>query len=452
MKEVIIKVKLYFICFQKLKIINNMTSRQKRIIFITLGIIIGVILISILFNNHQKNVSLTMWGFYDSPDTINYIISSFNQKYPNIKIQYIQKTPDTYYNDLIIAFANNKAPDIFMLPGNWIPTFQNKIQPLDLNKDKDINLKFIENNYPKIVKNDLVLNNNLFGVPISLDTLALYYNKDIFYKEGIPLPPKNWNELLNLIPRLRKIDNQGNILRAAIALGTYDNIQWANDILASLMMQYGSSITDINTKQATFGNEINFNGKTIIPGISALQSYTQFADPKSQYYTWTNEFFNNIYAFSQNKVAMIISYHLIQKDLEGKVNFGITNFPLIDPNNSQYYGRTINLAVSNRSKYSKEAWLFLKLWTNPKIEDYYFKQTNNLPALTSLIQQLYNDADLWAFATQLPYCNSYYQFNYKIMNETFSKMINDIIAAHLDYDEVIKDAVNRINLAWQNKQ
>ena len=280
----------------------------------------------------------------------------------------------------------------------------------------------------------------------------MYYNKDIFYKEGIPLPPKNWNELLNLIPRLRKIDNRGNILRAAIALGTYDNIQWANDILASLMMQYGSSITDINTKQATFGNEINFNGKTIIPGISALQSYTQFADSKSQYYTWTNEFFNNIYAFSQNKVAMIISYHLIQKDLEGKVNFGITNFPLIDPNNSQYYGRTINLTVSNRSKYSKEAWLFLKSWTNPKIEDYYFKQTNNLPALTSLIQQLYNDADLWAFATQLPYCNSYYQFNYKIMNETFSKMINDIIAAHLDYDEVIKDAVNRINLAWQNKQ
>ena len=144
MKEVIIKVKLYFICFQKLKIINNMTSRQKRIIFITLGIIIGVILISILFNNRQKNVSLTMWGFYDSPDAINYIISSFNQKYPNIKIQYIQKTPDTYYNDLIIAFANNKAPDIFMLPGNWIPTFQNKIQPLDLNKDKDINLKFIK--------------------------------------------------------------------------------------------------------------------------------------------------------------------------------------------------------------------------------------------------------------------------------------------------------------------
>ncbi|MGC8944511.1 MAG: ABC transporter substrate-binding protein [Minisyncoccia bacterium] len=430
-----------------------MTLRQKRIIFFIVGIIVVLIFLSIIYSKKNGAVNLTMWGFYNSPEDIDSIISIFQNKYPNINIQYVQKDPQSYYNDLIIAFANNKAPDIFMLPGNWVPTFQNKILPLNLNKDRDINLKFIENNYPKIVKSDLVFDNNLYGIPISLDTLVLYYNKDIFYQEKIPLPPQNWDEFLNLISRLRKIDNRGNVLRAAVALGTYDNIQWANDILASLIIQYGSSITDPVLKRATFSKEINLNGKTIIPGVEALKSYTQFADKKSQYYTWSNESFNNIFAFTQGKVAMIISYNLIQQELQRKnINYGIAPFPLIDVNNPKYYGRTINLAVSKYSKFPQESWLFLKLWSNPEVEEYYTKQTKNVPTLNILIQKISQDPLLGVFANQIPNSYSWYQFNFKEIVGIFSKMINDIVVANLDYNTVIKEANNRLDILWQKQK
>lgn len=429
-----------------------MISRQKKFIVIIVSIISGIILLNIIFSHSgTRTTNLIMWGFYDSPDTINPIIRSFTQQFPNINITYIQKDPNNYYNELILAFANNKAPDIFMLPGNWIPTFQDKIIPLNLNKDKEINLATIDKIYPLVVKQDLVFNNQLMGMPISIDTLALYYNKDIFYNNKIALPPNNWSELLSLIPKLKKIDAVGGISKSAIALGTSDNVQWANDILASLMMQYGSSIVDVNKKQATFGAVSIFGGKQIIAGEEALKEYTQFADPRSQYVTWGNYFYNDIEAFLTGKTAMIISYNLIQSKLQTNPNlhYGITNFPLIDSNNKQYYGRTINLVVAKTTKNSKEAWSFLKYWANPKINQLYFSLSKNIPPRLDVNQTLLNDPIVGVFASQIPFCRSWYQFNYNKIAVIFSKMINDIIIAHLDYSNAVKTAVDRINLEWQ---
>ncbi|HRV32341.1 MAG TPA: hypothetical protein P5241_02140 [Candidatus Paceibacterota bacterium] len=56
--------------------------------------------------------------------------------------------------------------------------------PLDL-IDKNYNINNIRKEFVPVVEQDCVEGNNLFGLPISVDTLALYYNVNILDQLGI---------------------------------------------------------------------------------------------------------------------------------------------------------------------------------------------------------------------------------------------------------------------------
>jgi multiple sugar transport system substrate-binding protein len=435
-----------------------MTSHQKKIILGVIIVIVFFIVLTVIIKKPSRKTSaLEMWGIYDSPAVINSLINSFSQQHKNISIHYIQKETASYYDDLIKSFASNKAPDIFILPGDWLPIFQDKISVLDLNKDKDFNLRLLNETYPQIVQDDLVSNNSLLGIPLSIDTLALYYNKDIFDYYKIPLPPQTWEDILKLVPKLRKTNPQGQITRAAIALGTSDNINWSTDILSELMMKVDSSMVDRQNARITFDDSITQNDMRFIPGAEALKEYTQFANPKSKYYTWGNNFPNAIYAFAQGKTAMLISYNLAQQVIKKEapdLRYGITPFPFFgfeDLVNQINYGRTMNAVVSNRSQSQQAAWQFLKYLSSQGVSQYYFAQTKNPPARLDLISAAMKDSQAGIFSSQILTSRNWYQFDFQKINSLFSKMINDVILGNISAEQAVSSAASGIELEWQKQ-
>jgi len=434
-----------------------MTSRQKTILFVVIGIVIGFIVLSILLRRQNpKPVSLEMWGVIDEPAVFTPFINSFQKNNPHISVHYIKKDPATYQNDLLKAFAANKAPDIFMLFGNWLPSYQGKIEPLNLKKDKDLNSLIISQTFPQVVQDDLVNNDFLLGIPLSIDTLALYYNKDIFDYYNIALPPKTWDEVVKLIPKLRKTNSQGQVTRAAIALGTSNNIDWASDILSELMMQLGSSMIDKTYQKVTFDEPVTQNGLKIIPGEEALKYFTQFANPKSSLYTWNNSFPNAVSAFSQGKTAMIIGYNqaqnTIQKEAPG-LRYSIASFPLLSSNKEKInYARTMNLVVFNRSSYLKEAWQFLKYLIQLDNSQYYFLQTKNPPARLDLISLAINDPQAGVFASQILTSRDWYQIDSQEISTIFNEMIESVVLQNIPPNQAISTAASRIELLRQQNK
>ena len=435
-----------------------MTSRQKKILFVIISIIIGFIVLSIfLRRQNPKPVSLEMWGVIDEPAVFTPLINSFQKNNPHISIHYIKKDPATYQNDLLKTFAANKAPDIFMLFGNWLPSYQGKIEPLNLKKDKDLNSLIISQTFPQVVQDDLVNNDFLLGIPLSIDTLALYYNKDIFDYYNIALPPQTWDEVVKLIPKLRKTNTKGQITRAAIALGTSNNIDWASDILSELMMQLGSSMIDKTYQKVTFDEPVIQNDSKIIPGEEALKYFTQFANPKSSLYTWNNSFpINSVSAFSQGKTAMIIGYNqaqnIIQKEAPG-LRYGIALFPLLSSSKEKInYARTMNLVVFNRSSHSKEAWQFLKYLSQSNNSQYYFLQTKNPPARLDLISLAINDSQAGVFASQILTSRDWYQIDSQEISTIFNDMIESVVLQNILPVQAIFKAASGIELLWQQKK
>jgi len=57
------------------------------------------------------------------------------------------------------------------------------------------------------------------ALPLSLDTLAMIYNKDLLDSAGIAVLPKNWNDFDGDVARLRSVNAQGQIVQAGAAIG-----------------------------------------------------------------------------------------------------------------------------------------------------------------------------------------------------------------------------------------
>jgi len=418
------------------------TTHQKKILFTVISVVACIIFLGIRFHKTKPTpITLEAWGILDESKTFLSIIENYQKRYPYIKINYILKDETIYHDEILKAFSNNQAPDIFIINGSHLPYYENKISPLNLKDDKDLNLFDLDKTYPNIVKSALIKDDYLFGIPLYIDSLALYYNQDIFNYYNIALPPATWEEILNLVSRLRRINTQGQITRAAIALGSSSNVHWNFDIISALMMQYGSNIVNTDKKQTTFNYEIEYKNKRILPGEETLKFYTQFTDPRSRYYTWNDNFTD-----SDSQAQKIIEKY------NPNLNYSIASLPqFTDSPSKTNYGDTINLVVSENSKYPEECWKFLKFLSQKNTSEFYYLQTKNPPARLDLIQNHLNEPVGGIFTRQILTSQNWYQYNFQEINQIFKEMVEDVTHKGKSPIQAIITAADRINFFWNKK-
>ena len=193
-------------------------TKSQKIIFIVIAAIVLIIVLMVLGIlpglkiNDQKSstkqipITLEFWGI-DNESAYVPIIEKYRALHNNITINYHQINEENYENQLIESLAAQNGPDILMLKHNWIPKHYNKLYPSDVLL-KDLKLTFVD-----VVSNDLYYQNKVWALPLWVDTLALYYNKDLFNSASIPLPPTTWEEFLEDTKLLTKKDNKGNIIQ-----------------------------------------------------------------------------------------------------------------------------------------------------------------------------------------------------------------------------------------------
>ena len=105
-----------------------LTRRQKKILFIAISIVACIAFLGIKFHKtKQAPITLEAWGILDESETFIPIIENYQKKYPYIKINYTLKNETTYHDEILKAFSDNQAPDIFIINGSHLPYYENKI-------------------------------------------------------------------------------------------------------------------------------------------------------------------------------------------------------------------------------------------------------------------------------------------------------------------------------------
>lgn len=420
----------------------NITTGQR----IVLGIAILIILIFALgalgvipifkdpIKPGEQPVALTFWGI-DEPSWITPLINSYRASSPNVKIEYKQIDEKNYESSLLNAMATNQAPDIIMFHRSWVMKNGDKVTPAG---PDEISVTQIRQFFPDIIEKDFVYGGYVFALPLYLDNLALFYNKDIFNARGISLTPKTWSDFRNLTSFLTEYDLSHKIKKSGAAIGgSRENIETAPDILALLMLQRKSAF--VNSQGDAVSNEA---------AQQSLNFYFDFINTSSPYYIWSEELGNYLDAFASGKTAMIFDYARRMPVIKQKnpfLNFEaavVPQFDNADPKNCvDYWG----LAVTKQSKNSATAWSFIRHATaNTEASEGYLKVANLPPALRVLINKYQNEPTLNVFAKQ-SLTSSFYSINQDVFRNAFGNAIKNFLNGKMDSNRALQQAVAEIN-------
>jgi len=426
-------------------------------------------------------ITLNYWRVWDGPDEFSDIIAQYKAIHPFITINYRKLRYSEYEQELLEALAEDRGPDIFSIHNTWVKKYESKIASMpeqitmaypivkgtvkkevipELRTKKSISLRDIKNNYVDVVYQDVLIDvkdestgktaKQVFALPLSVDTLAMYYNIDLYNNSGITEPPQFWNkDFQQAVKKVTRQNTKGEIIQSGVALGGSLNIERYSDILSVLMMQNGAEMMDEN-------GHVRFNiipaalkDQKYNPGLEALRFYTDFSNLAKEVYSWNETMDNSLDLFIQGKLAMMFgyAYHLPTiKARAPKLNFSLAKLPQIEGNSA-----SINFAnywvetVSNKSKHVNEAWDFIQFMTEVEQVRSYLNRAKKPPALRSLVNEYIDDDDIGIFVEQVLTAKSWYRGDDSNAAELIiADMIDDAVKGEQEIENVIQLAARKV--------
>lgn len=257
-------------------------------------------------NNPVGDVS--MWGVF--PDSeMSDVIQPFNAKAKTYRINYKYVSSVDFEKKLVEALASGVGPDVILVPYQIILSQQSRIAPYPASS-------FSETAY----KNTYINGASVFwtpsgalALPVATEPMVLFFNRTLFAKHGVLLPPTYWDELTTMVPKLTVEDGNGNFLESGISLGTF-TVPYMKDIVMAIVTQFKQTPV-----LANYNNDgtvsYNFLANTPITETAQVQPLsmimrfiTEFSDQTKTTYSWNQFSGNAVDAFVAEKLAMYIGY------------------------------------------------------------------------------------------------------------------------------------------------
>lgn len=417
-----------------------------------------------------KQITLNWWTVFKEPQDLQPLIASYRAQFPNVTVNIKTFRVDEYEQKVIEALAEDKGPDIITFHNTSLPAWITKLTPMPTSTNLEVGVekgalkkkvyteikaypsftqRYLQQTFLDQVLKDAQTDGKTFGLPLAMDTLALYYNKSLLAEAGIALPATNYTQLQEHVLKLTKKDRLGGILQSGVALGSGNNIDRFTDILSLLMMQNGTEMSN-DSGFATFDRiPVALEGRESAPAADSLVFYTDYANPSRNVYSWNSQLPTALEAFMQGRLAYFFGYSynlpLIRAQAP-KLNFDIAPMLQIEGNTKINFANYWLEGVSTKSKNPDVAWNFIQHITKPENVSTYLKSAKQPTATRSLIDSQREDLDIGVFADQLLTAKSWYKgMHPERVNTVFSQMISEYFAGTKEIEKILQDARSKIN-------
>jgi len=419
-----------------------------------------------------KPVTLEYWGVWDTPEQLKELINTYEATHPTVKVNYKNFRYDEYERKLLEAWADDRGPDIFAIPTAWLKEYQNRLEPMPashkipvyelqgtikketvtvLKEFKGLSVNDVKTRYVPIVYENIILDDKIYGLPYSLDTLVTFYNMDLLNKAGIPEPIKDFFDLVDQAPKLTRANSDNKIVQSAVALGSTQNIPRFFDIFSSIMLQNG-----VEAKGDKFNPLASRESATRLG--QTFSFYTDFARAGKASYSWSPDLDNAFEMFASGRLAYYFGYSYDAENLRKRgvtFDWNITNFPQTrGAEGTKYYANYWINVVAKKSKNKSAAWNFIQSTANAELVPVYLKANKKPTALRALLNDQLNDEDVRVFASQVLTADNWYNGYDPAAAE---KYLADIVDALVKGDIVLDKGeatlglfVNQINQTYKN--
>lgn len=397
------------------------------IVGLILIILVAIFLISKLSKpSKPKDVTLLYWGVWEDATVMQPILDDFHKTHPRITIKYEKqdiKGLGNYIQRLNQASTKSNGPDIIRFHSSWLPEVKNLLLPLPSSVVKNSG---IDKDYYKTVSRDLKYKGAYYGIPLGIDTLALFVNTNRLNNIGEQIPT-TWEDLAKVARKLMIIEGD-KIVKSGLALGTYQNIAHAPDVISLLLRINGADIT-------------NLAGPQRKNTIEALQYYTSFAKGEDKF--WDPTLDNSKLAFAKGDLAMYFGYSWDIFEIDARKAPDVVYQTVKIPSLS---GRHDTIAsywaegVSVKSKYSPEAFQFLEYLSKPDtLQKLYAEQSKVRP-----FGSLYPRRDMASLLKTNTLIAPFFEQGDDAQSSIFASDTYDD-ALNKEANKYLEDAINSVN-------
>ena len=298
--------------------------------------------------NQASTPHAVIWGTVPA-NLVNEIVRNVNLASTVVDVVYVEKSKATFEDEFVNAIAEGNGPDAVLMNDDMLYAQRNKLQPIPFSV-------LSERNYINTFVDASTIyidEKGILGVPLSVDPLVMYYNKDIFASAGIAKAPTTWSDLSTIGPSIIQKTDTSTIIRSLAPLGEYQNVNNAKEIIATLLFQAGNPITVKNKVNNNVFSVLDSSGDKISsPAEAIINFYTSFADPLKQLYTWNRSLPNSKDAFLGGTLAMYFGYASELQRLQDKnpnLNFDVEVIPRDVDSKPVAYGKVTAFSIVKSS-------------------------------------------------------------------------------------------------------
>ncbi|MCL5410213.1 MAG: extracellular solute-binding protein [Patescibacteria group bacterium] len=363
--------------------------------------------------SQPKEVTLTYWGLYDDEAIVKPLLDDYHLSHPNVRVNYVKQSLTNYRSRLQTQLQAGTGPDLFWTNNAWLPMMIYDSAPLP---SSVMSLGDFSKTFYPAAKASLANQNQIYGLPLEIDGLALYYNEDLLKGVNVS-PPTSWTDFVNDAKKMTVPDQYGQIQTSGAAMGTATNVAHWSEIVAMLFMQQPSA--DLSKPDNSYGGDV-------------LRFYTNFVtNPQDK--TWDVTLPSSLQMFEQGRLAFYFGTAreaTMIKQANPNLHFKVATVPVLPQSKQVSYADFWAVAVSNRSANQAAAWDFANYLTSPRAQQLLAQEKTQAGGFgqpyprVDMAGLLASDPFLNPFVVQGPNYQSWY-----LNSDTQDAAINDEIVA-----------------------
>jgi len=424
------------------------------IIFIVLGLVALALLAS--YNgrpsSNDDGVAVTgpvqIWGTMPG-DGMPIVLRDLAEQYETYSdVTYRYVSPANFESTLVRALADGRGPDIMLISHEELVDLRGRIAPYTYEQFplRDVRDRYVEG------AQIFALSDGLYSLPIAVDPMMLYWNRDILATEGFLSAPRTWEELINVqFDDLIRRDFDRTISRGVVAMGEYNNVRNAFGLVSMLLIQGGSRgvIESTNGYQISLNQSINNSSNPI---RTVADFYTRFSKPANTLYSWNRSFAEDRSEFVAEDLVFYFGYGSEGRTIERlnpNLNFDIAEVPQgAAASVRRTYGKFYGLSLLRTTDNAAGAYAVMNLLGGSAVADSIAINSGMAPATRQTVAAGSNDNYGRVYFQSAAIAYGWLNPDPQATDEIFATMMQDINENRGTVDRSTSDALERLGFEY----
>jgi multiple sugar transport system substrate-binding protein len=308
----------------------------------------------------RTTIRYMAWGNPEQIAVERQIIQEFEKRNPHIRVHLFMVPGSSYADKLQLMLASRTAPDVMRADHYYFPALVRKGYFLPLDPLIAAERPGFLEDFAPIAIEEGTWNGKLYGLNVLFGGIMVYYNKDLFAKEGLPDPYDvykrgewDWETFVRMAKALTK--REGN---RYVQFGT-------NMVVfpqyASVIWNHGGEMMDPDLTRVTMAAD----PQTVL----GVQKY---ADLRWQHHCSPTPAESDLSAFTLQSGRLAMSWGWAGESPLFRKNIKSFQWDVVPTPSGPRGDRTVvkgnQLTIYRESEHPREAWEFLKFMTGPDAE------------------------------------------------------------------------------------